>query len=263
MNLAVNARDAMPNGGTLTIETANVELDETYVARHAEVTPGDFGMIAVSDTGEGMDRETVSRIFEPFFTTKELRGGTGHGLATVYGTVRQSGGHIWVYSEPGQGTTFKIYLPRTEADAAAVADARPRRIEAGSGPRRVLLAEDEDLVRQFVIAALERAGHAVVSVASGDEALAYLADPGATVDLLISDVVMPGLSGPELLQRVWETRPNLPAVFMSGYTAGALVGRSMPAGTILLEKPFTGDDLEAAIATVMRDDGEAATATPG
>ncbi|MEA2518788.1 MAG: two-component system, cell cycle sensor histidine kinase and response regulator CckA, partial [Chloroflexota bacterium] len=255
VNLAVNARDAMPDGGTLTIETSNVVLDETYAGRHAEVTPGAYALVAVSDTGVGMDTETVTHIFEPFFTTKALGSGTGLGLATVYGTVRQSGGHIWVYSEPGQGTSFKIYLPkaRIEGDEAVAAPAgapEPARATVGAR-RRVLLAEDEDLVRTFVVAALERAGHEVVAAASADEALAWLADPAARPDILITDVVMPGVGGPELLERVREMRPGLPAVFMSGYTAGALQGRPMPAGAVLLEKPFTADGLEGAIATVI------------
>ncbi len=252
MNLAVNARDAMARGGTLTIETANVVLDETYAGQHAEVTPGPYAMLAVSDTGVGMDSETVLHIFEPFFTTKELGSGTGLGLATVYGTVRQSGGHIWVYSEPGQGTTFKIYLPRTSAQTAQRSAVEPVR-RLGHRPVHVLLAEDEELVREFIVAALQRSGHTVIAVPSGEAALEYLADPAAPVAILITDVVMPGIGGPELLQRAWEARPNLPSILMSGYTAGALEGRPTPLGAVLLEKPFTADQLESTIAAVLLD----------
>ena len=265
VNLAVNARDAMPNGGTLTIETANVVLDETYAGRHAEVTPGPYVMIAVSDTGIGMDSETVLHIFEPFFTTKAVGSGTGLGLATVYGTVRQSGGHIWVYSEPGQGTTFKLYLPRTSAAVAAPSDPPVRRPVAG--PREVvLLAEDEDLVRDFILAALERAGHNVIAVPSGDAALDYLADPAAPVGIIVTDVVMPGIGGPELIRRARDLRPGLPAILMSGYTAGALEGRPDGVGAALLEKPFTAAELEATIATVVleaRGDGRSPSTGPG
>ncbi|MEA2518762.1 MAG: two-component system, cell cycle sensor histidine kinase and response regulator CckA [Chloroflexota bacterium] len=247
VNLAVNARDAMANGGTLTIETANVVLDETYGRTHAEVEPGRYAMVAVSDTGTGIDTATLSHIFEPFFTTKELGKGTGLGLATVYGTIRQSAGHIWVYSEPNRGTTFKIYLPRTEQVADTVV---PSSVSVAAAPTRdntVLLAEDEELVRTFVVAALERAGYRVVAAASGEAALAYLAGPNARVGVIVTDVVMPGMSGPELLDEVWRTRPALPAILMSGYTAAALEQRSLPDRVALLEKPFTSEQLTTAI----------------
>ncbi|HEY2887281.1 MAG TPA: ATP-binding protein, partial [Candidatus Limnocylindrales bacterium] len=251
VNLAVNARDAMPNGGTLTIETGNVELDETYGRTHAEVVPGPYAMVAVSDTGMGMDTETLSHIFEPFFTTKELGKGTGLGLATVYGTVRQSGGHIWVYSEPDRGTSFKIYLPRTDQLANEAATPSPDLERTIQRDETVLLAEDEELVRTFLIAALERAGHRVVAVASAEAALEYLSRPDARVGVIVSDVVMPGLSGPELLEEVWQTRPGLPAVFMSGYTAAAMEQRPLPEHAVLLEKPFTGEQLEVAISAAL------------
>jgi signal transduction histidine kinase/ActR/RegA family two-component response regulator len=256
VNLAVNARDAMANGGTLTIETANVVLDETYGRAHAEVTPGPYAMVAVSDTGSGMDNETLSHIFEPFFTTKELGKGTGLGLATVYGTVRQSGGHIWVYSEPDRGTAFKIYLPRTDQASEVAAPVPAASSPTVSRDDTVLLAEDEELVRAFVVAALERAGHRVVAVASGEAALAYLAQPDARVGVIVTDVVMPGLSGPELVEQVWRTRPDLPAIFMSGYTAAAMEPRPVPDRVALLEKPFTSDQLTAAInAALARSSG--------
>jgi signal transduction histidine kinase/CheY-like chemotaxis protein len=247
VNLAVNARDAMPNGGTLTIETSNVELDETYQRTHAEVTPGPYTMVAVSDTGAGMDTETLSHIFEPFFTTKALGKGTGLGLATVYGTVRQSGGNIWVYSEPDQGTSFKIYLPRTDRVAEGAEPVAPVGRSTGRHDETVLLAEDEALVRKFLVTAIERAGYVVVAVASAEAAIEYLARPETAVGVIVTDVVMPGMSGPELIEEVWRTRPGLPAIFMSGYTAAAMEQRTIPDGVALLEKPFTSEQLQAAL----------------
>jgi signal transduction histidine kinase/CheY-like chemotaxis protein len=238
VNLAVNARDAMASGGTMTIETANVELDNDYARTHAEVTPGAYAMVAVSDTGIGMDDATVARIFEPFFTTKALGQGTGLGLASVYGTVRQSGGHIWVYSEPGQGTTFKLYLPRTEAGPAvvheAVVHAEPR-----PGHEVVLVAEDEELVREMVVAALKQRGYTVVAVTTGEEAMEVIDQRGAELGVLLTDVVMPGISGIELLERARMARPDLRAIFMSGYTALTIDHRQPPPGVTFLEKPFT------------------------
>jgi signal transduction histidine kinase/CheY-like chemotaxis protein len=247
VNLAANARDAMPGGGTLTIETGNVQLDETYGRSHAEVTPGPYAMIAVSDTGGAMDTDTLSHIFEPFFTTKDLGKGTGLGLATVYGTVRQTGGHIWVYSEPDRGTSFKIYLPRTDQQVELVAPAIADKSPAGRREGMVLLAEDEELVRTMLETALRRAGYRVVAVASGEAALAYLRDPGAEISVLVSDVVMPGMSGPELLEQVRSFRPLLPAIFMTGYTAAAMEQRPIPGDVTLLEKPFTAEQLQRAI----------------
>jgi signal transduction histidine kinase/CheY-like chemotaxis protein len=252
VNLAVNARDAMPGGGTITIETANVELDETYASSHAEVVPGPYAMIAVSDTGTGIDDETASHIFEPFFTTKEVGKGTGLGLATVYGTVRQSGGHIWVYSEPGRGTSFKIYLPRSEAaratDAPSAAPSRPL-LDMPSSPRdtTVLLVEDEQVVRDMIVAALQRRGYRVLPVASAEAAIDLIGRSDAVVDLMLSDVVMPGMSGPELVAQVWQIRPELPTIFMSGYTGLTIERGGIPDGVTVLEKPFTGERLEEAI----------------
>jgi signal transduction histidine kinase/CheY-like chemotaxis protein len=246
VNLAVNARDAMESAGTLTIETANVELDSDYARTHAEVTSGPYAMIAVSDTGTGMDDVTVARIFEPFFTTKALGHGTGLGLASVYGIVRQSGGHIWVYSEPGQGTTFKIYLPRTQAGPAVIIeDSVPADPHHGAGV--VLVAEDEDLVREMIVAALEQRGYSVVAVRTGEEALAAIDRLGTELRVLLTDVVMPGISGIELLERARAVRPELRAIFMSGYTALTLDQRQPPAGVTYLEKPFTLTRLDEAI----------------
>jgi two-component system, cell cycle sensor histidine kinase and response regulator CckA len=198
-----------------------------------------------------MDTETLSHIFEPFFTTKELGKGTGLGLATVYGTVRQSGGHIWVYSEPDRGTSFKIYLPRTDQETSVAATPSAHQERTIQRDETVLLAEDEELVRNFLIAALERAGHQVVAVASAEAALEYLSRPDARVGVIVSDVVMPGMSGPELLEEVWRTMPGLPAVFMSGYTAAAMEQRPLPDQAVLLEKPFTGEQLEVAISAAL------------
>jgi two-component system, cell cycle sensor histidine kinase and response regulator CckA len=239
VNLAVNARDAMPDGGTLTIETANVELDEGYRLHHSDVRTGEYAMVTVTDTGVGMDATTMAHIFEPFFTTKGAQSGTGLGLATVYGTVRQSGGYVWVYSEPGEGTTFKVYLPRTTEPG----DVETERPSPGPQPRpqheTILVAEDEAVVREMVVAALERLGYRVMAASTGEEAVRLIDRLGDEIDLLLSDVVMPGMSGPDLLDRARRTRPELRAIFMSGYTA-LTIGRPIQAGVTLLEKPFSG-----------------------
>jgi two-component system CheB/CheR fusion protein len=239
LNLAVNARDAMPDGGTLTIETANAELDERYRLHHAEVKSGEYAMVTVTDTGIGMDPATMAHIFEPFFTTKGARSGTGLGLATVYGTVQQSGGYVWVYSEPGHGTTFKIYLPRTTE--AGDVESEPAVPASHPKPQHetILVAEDEAVVREMVVASLERLGYRVMAASTGEEAVRLIDRLGDEIDLLLSDVVMPGMSGPDLLDRARRTRPELRAIFMSGYTA-LTVGRPIQAGVTLLEKPFSG-----------------------
>ena len=248
VNLAVNAKDAMSAGGTLTIETSNVELDEDYRLHHTQVVPGRYAMIVVSDTGAGMDEATMARVFEPFFTTKPTGSGTGLGLATVYGTVKQSGGYIWVYSEPGRGTTFKVYLPRTDSDLEPVvgeAPSPPTRA-AAPGHETILVAEDEAVVREMVTAALERLGYRVVVASTGEEAVRLIDRLGDEIDLLLSDVVMPGMSGPDLLDRARRTRPDLRAIFMSGYTALSM-GRPIPDGVTLLEKPFSGARLDEVV----------------
>ena len=205
MNLAVNARDAMPNGGTLTIETANVELDEHYAKTHLAVKPGVYVVLAVTDTGTGMTPEVQARLFEPFFTTKEPGKGTGLGLATVYGIVTQSGGSVDVYSEVGKGTSFKVYFPRADA-AEMVVERAAAGCPARAGTQTVLVVEDADGLRELAKRLLERQGYTVLVAANADEAL-QLFDQNPSIDVLLTDVVMPGASGPELTRQLVERRP--------------------------------------------------------
>ncbi len=251
MNLAVNARDAMPEGGNLTIETANVDLDEAYAREHIAVKPGPFVMLAVSDTGIGMNTETKSHIFEPFFTTKEPGKGTGLGLATVYGIVKQSGGNVWVYSEPGQGTTFKLYLPRVEA---ALKPVGPSAVSLASlrGSETVLVAEDEEAVRDVVRKTLEAYGYTVLVAASGDEALRSVERHEGPIHLLLTDVVMPGMRGRELEQRLASLRPDIKVLYVSGYTNNAIVHRGvLEPGVAFLQKPFAPDTLAKKVREVL------------
>jgi signal transduction histidine kinase len=239
MNLAINARDAMPNGGKLTIETMNAYLDEVYARRHVTVTPGPYVMLAVSDTGIGMDDETMNHIFEPFFTTKDPGKGTGLGLAMVYGIVKQSGGNIWVYSEPRQGTTFKIYLPVVADESVLPLPAH----HAEPGPRgteTLLLVEDEDALRQLLNDILTDEGYSILQAASGTEAMNICAEHPDTIHLLVTDVVMPGMGGRQLVENLAATRPNMKILYMSGYTDNAIVHHGvLDAGTAFLQKPFT------------------------
>ncbi len=239
MNLIVNARDAMPDGGTIDIETANVELDDEYARTHASTPPGDYVMLAVSDTGHGMPRETQARVFEPFFTTKEKGKGTGLGLSTVYGIVKQSGGSIWMYSEPGRGTTFKIYLPRIDGAIASDKLGAPAKNGKG-GKETILLVEDEDAVRQVASRILRRSGYTVVEACNGNEALRQFGERGREFDLIITDIVMPEMGGLELAQRIREWAPTARILFTSGYTEDAVLRRSfLEPGAEFIEKPFT------------------------
>jgi two-component system cell cycle sensor histidine kinase/response regulator CckA len=241
MNLVVNARDAMPGGGRLTIETRNIELDDDYARRHIAVQPGSYVVLAVSDTGVGMSEEVQSHIFEPFYTTKERGKGTGLGLSTTFGIVKQSGGNIWVYSEPGRGTTFKIYLPRVEEPLAVAArDAPADAVRSLRGDETILLAEDDDTVRLLARIALESYGYKVLAANGGEQALEILDRRSGTIHLLVTDMLMPGMIGTELASRVTALRPEIKILFMSGYTDNAIAGHEGFAGKVtLVEKPFT------------------------
>ena len=241
LNLAVNARDAMPQGGRLTIETANVELDASYSHPPAVLSPGRYVMLAVTDNGCGMDAETQAHVFEPFFTTKEKGKGTGLGLATVYGVVKQSGGYVWVYSEPGRGTSFKIYLPRIEETAVpAGRDGKSETQIPERGSETILLVEDEKGVRELAREYLASSGYTVIEAEDGHTALELAAMHVGPIHLLLTDVVMPGISGRELAERVSQIRPGIKIIYMSGYTDQAVVHHGILRNdAVLLQKPFT------------------------
>jgi CheY-like chemotaxis protein len=248
VNLALNARDAMPQGGQLNIETSSLKLESDYTADHAGVSSGDYSMLVVSDTGIGMDAATRSRIFEPFFTTKPTGQGTGLGLATVHGIVEQSGGKIWVYSEPGQGTTFKVYFPSVSEAAALPAEVRPP-IPRGNA-QLILVTEDEESIRELARISLERLGYRVVAAASPDEAIAIAST--TPIALLVTDVVMPGRSGIELAAEIRAGNGRLPVVFMSGYATGIIEQQGgLDGNDVYLAKPFGPADLGRAVARAL------------
>jgi len=243
LNLVANARDAMTSGGRLRVETCNVELDESYTREHVDVRPGSYVQLSVTDSGSGMDRETVSRIFEPFFTTKEHGRGSGLGLATVYGIVRQSGGHVWVYSEPGLGTTFKIYFPRV----IEASDSPPRRVladAASSASETILLVEDSRLLAKVTRDFLVSDGYDVLMAANPREAFRISESHHAPIHLLLTDVVMPDINGRELAEQLLARRPEMKVLYMSSYTNGILLEHAFRAeDSAFIEKPFSHDAL--------------------
>ena len=254
MNLAVNARDAMPHGGKLTIETANVTLDANYARFHAPVKPGDYVMLAISDTGMGMDADTQAHIFEPFFTTKGLKG-TGLGLSTVYGIVKQSEGYIWVYSEAGKGTSFKIYLPRFSATGEALATQPALAADADQpspGHETILLVEDEENLRRLARQSLENQGYTVLEAPDGAAAIQISQAHTGPIHLLLTDVIMPGMNGRELANQISPTRPEMRVLYMSGYTENHIGHNgTLDEGITLLQKPFTLPALKAKVREVL------------
>ena len=252
LNLAVNAKDAMRSGGKLTIETANVKLDENYARTRISVTPGNYVMLSMSDTGVGMTPETKERIFEPFFTTKEKGKGTGLGLSTVYGIIQQSGGNIWVYSEPGLGTTFKIYLPTMEGETESL---RPAAVSTKpmQGFETILLVEDEEMVRKLACTVLQKNGYRVLEASNGDNALDVVEGRnGNPIHLVVTDVVMPGMSGRQLADRLVSLQPELKVLYMSGYTDNAIVHHGvLDPGIAYIQKPFTPDALASKVRKIL------------
>jgi nitrogen-specific signal transduction histidine kinase len=251
MNLVVNARDSMAKGGTIVIETSNVELDADYLDSHTSVRPGRYIMLSVSDTGSGMDEKTVSQIFEPFFTTKAPGQGTGLGLSTVHGIVKQSHGHIWVYSQLGKGTTFKLYFPEHEDSLEEVGDWSID-IEPVGGSETILVVEDDESLRNVTVALLESAGYKALQAENAESAIVLVQDLTESIDLLLTDALMPGMGGVELSAHLKTLRPDLRVLLMSGY-AGDLIARygAIEPETTLMEKPFTRHDLLARVHTVL------------
>jgi two-component system cell cycle sensor histidine kinase/response regulator CckA len=253
VNLAVNARDAMPEGGRLTVETANVTLDADDARQHVSVVPGDYVLLSVRDTGCGMTDEVKTRIFEPYFTTKEPGKGTGLGLATCYGIVKQNNGHIWFHSDPGEGTSFEVYFPCI-GEPAAQEPRRDQQACAAHGAQTVLLAEDEPTVRSFAARVLRQAGYTVLEAADGSDALELAAErPEAAIDLLVTDVVMPRMGGLELHRRLRTSRPQLKTLFVSGYTDNSGVHQGVLAKDVaFLQKPFTMATLAGKVREVLQ-----------
>jgi two-component system, cell cycle sensor histidine kinase and response regulator CckA len=252
LNLAVNARDAMPRGGCFTVETANAELDETYAQQHLPLRPGSYVRLSASDTGTGMTPEVQAQIFEPFFTTKGPGKGTGLGLATVYGIVKQSGGFIWVYSEPERGTTFKIYLPREVEGTPAAPPAAARPLQAPGGTETILVVEDEAQVRSLVRGVLDASGYTVLEARRGEDALRLGEQHAGPIHLLLTDVVIPGIHGRELARRLAARHPSLKVLFMSGYTDQVVVEQGMiEARAPFLQKPFSPESLRRKLREVL------------
>jgi signal transduction histidine kinase/CheY-like chemotaxis protein len=257
MNLIVNARDAIPGAGRLSIETGNIDLDESYTRDHISVRPGSYVMLAVTDTGVGMDAETLGHIFEPFYTTKPVGQGTGLGLSTVYGIVKQCGGDIWVYSEVGRGTTFKIYLPRVKslADLARTREVQP---SLPTGSETVLVIEDEDRLRSLACLVLQSAGYKILEAPRGDLALQIAEHQQGAIDLVLTDLVMPGMSGQQVAERLQMKYPHIRVLFMSGYTDDIIVRNGMAVSDVsFLQKPFSPAGLTRKVREVL-DSREAA-----
>jgi two-component system cell cycle sensor histidine kinase/response regulator CckA len=252
LNLATNARDAMPRGGNLTIEVRTVELDEAYVRQHPSVTPGRYGMLAVSDTGTGMDAETAAHLFEPFFTTKATGKGTGLGLSTVYGIAKQSAGDIWVYSEPGVGSIFKVYLPRSSeaVETRAPIHRSPQKL---TGNETILLVEDSKPLRQLTREILSREGYAILEAADGLEALELFNNHNGRIHLLMTDIVMPKMRGTEVAAQVIQLRPDIAVVYLSGYTEEAMAHLHAGGRITILEKPYTAEALLRTVRQALDD----------
>jgi CheY-like chemotaxis protein len=251
MNLAVNARDAMPEGGKLTIETANVDLDGAYARSHVAVKPGPYVMFAVSDTGVGMSPEVKERVFEPFFTTKDKGKGTGLGLSTVYGIVKQSGGNIWVYSEPGKGTTLKIYLPRVDEPLEeSKGEVKKEGLQQGS--ETILIVEDNEDVRKLAARVLEKQEYTVLVASQGSEALPLCGEYKKPIHMVLCDVVMPGIGGRELTDHLVSLHPEMKVLYMSGYTENAIVHHGiLIEGINYIQKPFTVEGLVRKVREVL------------
>ena len=263
LNLVVNARDAMPRGGHLTIETANVDLDEQFVRTHSDMQPGSYVRLAVSDTDVGMDQETLVHVFEPFFTTKERGKGSGLGLAMVYGIVKQSGGHIWVYSEPGRGTAFNVYLPQTREETPAASPRMDAAKQVGAG-QQILVVEDESSLRTLVAKILSDLGYRVHTAANGGEALLLVENKSLRPDLVVTDVIMPNMNGTVLVERLRRCQPHLRVLYMSGYAENAVVQQGeFDPGTPFIQKPFNTRDIAQRVAQALQSERKPAEAPVG